>query len=88
VSAIATGKKQGEEMSKASSQSRLIFNRREALWLSATAGVGLALGRPARASDSIKTGVHQQDPATCSTPRRECHMANDPEGEVRKLIES
>ena len=56
-------------MSKANSNNGIVFNRREALWLSASAGMGIALGRPALASDSIKTGVHQQEPATCSTPR-------------------
>src|SRR5512146_898939 len=55
-------------MSKASSENGIHLNRREALWLSATAGMGLALGRPARASDSIKTGAHQE-PGGCSTPR-------------------
>jgi para-nitrobenzyl esterase len=44
------------------------FNRREALKLSAAAGLGIALAENAHASDSIKTGVHQE-PGTCSTPR-------------------
>ncbi len=55
-------------MSKARSESGNVLNRREALWLSATAGMGLALGRPARASDSVKTAAHQE-PGGCSTPR-------------------
>ena len=55
-------------MSKASSKDGIILNRREALLMSATAGMGIALGRPARASDSIKTAAHQQ-PGGCSTPR-------------------
>jgi para-nitrobenzyl esterase len=61
--------KQGDEMSKANSRDGIILNRREALWLSATTGLGIALGRKAMASDSIKTGAHQQEPGTCSTPR-------------------
>jgi para-nitrobenzyl esterase len=72
-------------MSKAISQSGLIFDRRQALWLSATAGVGLALGRPARASDSIKTGAHQQEPATCSTPRSA--VAKTQYGPVRGYVD-
>ena len=55
-------------MSKSESKNGMMLNRREALMLSATAGMGLALGRPAMASDSIKTGVHQE-PGNCSTPR-------------------
>jgi len=55
-------------MSKASSKDGIILNRREALLMSATAGLGIALRRPARASDSIKTAAHQQ-PGGCSTPR-------------------
>jgi para-nitrobenzyl esterase len=72
-------------MSKSSSGNRVIFNRREALWLSATAGMGIALGRPALASDSIKTGVHQQEPGTCSTPRSA--VANTQYGKVRGYLD-
>ena len=63
-------------MSKAKSDSGIVLNRREALWMSATAGLGIALGRKAAASDSIKTGVHQQEPgnlfdtAQCALPKR------------------
>lgn len=55
-------------MSKAHSENGMILNRREALWMSATVGMGLALGKPARASDSVKTAAHQA-PGGCSTPR-------------------
>jgi len=44
------------------------LNRREALKLSAAAGMGIALAEKAHASDSVKTGVHQE-PGNCSTPR-------------------
>ena len=42
------------------SSSRNILTRREALLLSATAGVGIAAGKSAFASDSIKTATHQE----------------------------
>jgi para-nitrobenzyl esterase len=44
------------------------FNRREALKLSAAAGLGIALTENAHGSESTKTGV-RQEPWTCSTPR-------------------
>ena len=47
---------------------RTRLTRREALLLSATAGVGLAAGKSAAASDSIKTAAHQ-GPGNLSTPR-------------------
>ena len=62
----------------------LLLNRREAMLLSATAGVGLAMGKPAAASDSIKTGVHQQEPGNCSTPRSA--VANTQYGKVRGYV--
>src|SRR5512135_3491160 len=77
--------KQGEEMSKTSSQDGIILNRREALLLSATTGLGIALGRRALASDSIKTGAHQQEPATCSTPRSA--VAKTQYGPVRGFVD-
>jgi hypothetical protein len=56
-------------MSRLGYGNRPVLNRREALQLSAAAGVASALSRQAHASDSIKTGVHQQGPPFCSTPR-------------------
>ena len=44
------------------------LTRREALFLSATAGIAAATLSTLLASDSIKTGVHQE-PGTVSTPR-------------------
>ena len=72
-------------MSKAKSDSGIVLNRREALLMSATAGLGIALGRKAAASDSIKTGVHQQEPGTCSTPRSA--IANTRYGKVRGYLD-
>jgi para-nitrobenzyl esterase len=72
-------------MSKANSDNGIVLNRREALWLSATTGLGIALARPALASDSIKTGVHQQEPPTCSTPRSA--VAKTQYGPVRGFLD-
>jgi hypothetical protein len=44
------------------------LNRRDALLLSAAAGMGIAVARESRASDSTKTGVHLE-PGNCSTPQ-------------------
>ena len=69
---------------KSDDRSGKLLNRREALFLSATAGVGLATGRPALASDSIKTGVHQE-PGNVSTPRSA--IANTRYGKVRGFLD-
>ena len=50
-------------------ENQILLNRREALLMSATAGLGLAMSKQASASDSIKTGTHQQEPGNCATPR-------------------
>ena len=50
------------------SKNGLLLNRREAMFLSASAGLGLALSNEAHGSDSVKTGAHQA-PGNCSTPR-------------------
>ncbi len=71
-------------MSKSNSENRILLSRREALKLSATAGVAAALANAAHASDSIKTGVHQQDPPFCSTPRSA--VANTQYGKVRGYV--
>jgi para-nitrobenzyl esterase len=49
------------------SANRVVLTRREALWLSTSAGVGIAAGKPAFASESIKTAAHQE-PGNVSTP--------------------
>ncbi len=67
------------------SENRILMNRREALFMSATAGLGLAVSRNASASDSTKTGVHQQEPGNCSTPRTA--VANTQYGKVRGFVD-
>ena len=62
----------------------ILMNRRQALLLSATAGLSIATGRPALASDSIKTGAHQE-PGNCSTPRSA--VANTQYGKVRGFLD-
>ena len=62
----------------------IVMNRRDALLLSATAGLSLATGRSALASDSIKTGAHQE-PGNCSTPRSA--VANTQYGKVRGFLD-
>ena len=59
------------------------MNRREALLFSATAGMSVALGRPALAMDSTKTAAHQE-PGNCSTPRTA--IANTQYGKVRGFV--
>jgi len=61
-----------------------LLSRREALRLSLTAGVTAALVDPAHASDSIKTGAHQQEPPFCSTPRSA--VAQTQYGKVRGFV--
>lgn len=61
----------------------VVFTRREALLLSATAGMSIAAKR-ALASDSIKTAAHQQ-PGNCSTPRSA--VANTRYGKVRGFVD-
>jgi para-nitrobenzyl esterase len=65
------------------SENRITLNRREALLLAAAGGIGAALARPAYASDSTKTAVHQE-PGTCSTPKTA--VANTQYGNVRGFI--
>ena len=72
-------------MSKSKSENNVLLNRREALLMSATAGLGLAMSGQAGASDSIKTGVHQQEPGNCSTPRNA--VANTQYGKVRGFVD-
>ena len=61
-----------------------LLNRREALFLSTTAGLGLAANGSALASDSTKTGVHQE-PGNCSTPRSA--VAKTQYGKVRGFLD-
>jgi para-nitrobenzyl esterase len=66
------------------SSRRTMFTRREALLLSATAGLGIAGAAPGLASDSIKTGVHQEL-GNCSTPRTA--VAKTQYGKVRGFVD-
>ena len=68
----------------ADSSNRAVLTRREALILSATAGVSLAAGKVALASDSIKTAAHQE-PGNCSTPRSA--VAKTQYGKVRGFVD-
>jgi para-nitrobenzyl esterase len=67
------------------SDHRGLLNRRETMLLSASVGMGLAMSRTAHASDSVKTGVHQQEPGTCSTPRSA--IASTQYGKVRGYVD-
>ena len=71
-------------MSKPKSEKNIRLNRREALLLSATAGMGLALSSPASALDSTKTAAHQE-PGNCSTPRSA--IAKTQYGKVRGFLD-
>jgi len=71
-------------MANSNSENRNQISRRQALLLSATAGIGAALTGTARASDSIKTAVHQE-PGTCSTPRKA--VADTQYGKVRGFVD-
>jgi para-nitrobenzyl esterase len=66
------------------SANRAALTRREAMFLSATAGVSLVAGRTAFASDSIKTAAHQE-PGNCSTPRSA--VAKTQYGKVRGFVD-
>jgi len=66
------------------SGNRILMNRREALILSATAGLGAALASPVRAMDNSKTAAHQ-GPGNCSTPRTA--VANTQYGKVRGFVD-
>ena len=62
------------------SKNGIRLSRREALLLSASAGMGIAMAERGHASDSTKTAAHQE-PGGCSTPRSA--IANTQYGKVR-----
>ena len=68
----------------AKSKQSMVLTRREALLLSTTAGLGAALSKPAFASDSVKTGTHQE-PGNVSTPRTA--VAKTQYGKVRGFVD-
>jgi para-nitrobenzyl esterase len=67
------------------SKDRMAMNRRQALLLPATAGLGAALAQTSEASDSTKTGAHQA-PGNCSTPRSA--VAKTQYGKVRGYLDA
>ena len=71
-------------MSKSKVSSGVQMDRRDLLRMSATAGLGLAIGRPASALDNMKTAAHQ-GPGTCSTPRSA--IAKTQYGSVRGFLD-
>ncbi len=71
-------------MSKQESEKGIQLNRREAMLLSATAGMGLAMGKRALAADSTKTTAHQGS-GNCSTPR--AAIAKTQYGKVRGFLD-
>lgn len=64
--------------------SKRIFTRRDALRLSATAGMSMVAGGSALASDSVKTAAHQE-PGNVSTPRSA--IAKTQYGKVRGFLD-
>jgi|SRR5579859_5119765 len=70
-------------MSNIDSANRTKFTRRQALLLSAAAGIGAAVTGTARASDSVKTAAHQE-PGNCLTPRSA--IAKTQYGKVRGFV--
>ena len=66
------------------SSKRSVLTRREALLLSATAGISVVAGESAYASDSIKTAAHQE-PGNCSTPASA--VAKTQYGKVRGFLD-
>ena len=67
------------------SENRTSMNRRQALLLPATAGLGAALAHTAKASDSTKTAAHQET-GNCSTPRSA--VAKTQYGKVRGYVDA
>lgn len=70
-------------MPEPKSSNSIHLNRRQALQLGATAGLGVVAINPLRASDSIKTAAHQQ-PGGCSTPHTA--VASTQYGKVRGFL--
>jgi para-nitrobenzyl esterase len=67
-----------------SSDARGLFNRRQVLRGSAAAAIAAAIRQPGHASDSTKTGAHQE-PGNCSTPHSA--IANTQYGKVRGFLD-
>lgn len=71
-------------MAESASGERALLSRREALLLSASAGVAAALPARASAMDSIRTAAHQE-PGNLSTPRSA--IAKTQYGQVRGFLD-
>jgi para-nitrobenzyl esterase len=67
------------------SETQKTFNRRQALLLPASAGMGVALARPLDAADSTKVAAHQAV-GGCSTPRSA--VAKTQYGKVRGFVDA
>jgi para-nitrobenzyl esterase len=78
-------RKGGVEMSKSNSENGIKLNRRQALLLSATAGVAALAGTSCDSSKSSNPVASQSPAASCSTPRTA--IANTKYGKVRGYIE-
>jgi para-nitrobenzyl esterase len=70
-------------MSNSEPETHNLLSRRDALRISAAAGMGVALAQPGRALDSTKTAAHQQ-PGNCTTPRTA--VAKTQYGKVRGFL--
>src|SRR3954464_11573335 len=75
--------KKGAAMSVSDFENRNKLSRRQALLVSAAAGLGAALPQNLKAADSTKTAVHQE-PGGLSTPRSA--VANTQYGKVRGYL--
>ena len=71
-------------MPQSDSDNRRNLSRRQALLLSATAGVGVMLARSGQAADSPKSVANQKS-GSCSTPRTA--VAKTQYGKVRGYVE-
>src|ERR1039458_4725999 len=71
-------------MSKPDSENSILLNRREALVLSAAAGMGAAFAKQASGLGSTKAGARQAT-GNCSTPRSA--VANTQYGKVRGFVD-
>lgn len=72
-------------MSRSNPQGPAKLNRREALILSATAGLSAALARSAPAQESFMTAAHQE-PGNCTTPKSA--IANTQYGKIRGFLDA
>jgi para-nitrobenzyl esterase len=66
------------------SSNRIVLTRRQALLLSASAGVGIAASKSTFASDSVKTAAHQE-PGNLSTPLTA--VAKTQYGKIRGFVD-